>query len=138
MSARKEEDQRKLFLLCKKGISRAAIEEFHHHRQAINRFVIGALLLSEACMTALPRELKRIAPGIHIDNKEIEHVLRTEVLKREVIDCDSAVQARAAVKRALAKAAKPSLNAGQQCDTQPVEGKPHGAGADAAPPVQTL
>jgi len=137
MDARKEEDQQKLFLLCKEGISRAAIEEFHRRRQAINRFVIGALLLSESCMTALRRELKRIAPGIHIDNKEIEYVLRTEVLKREVIECDSAVQARAAVKRALAKAVKLSSGAGQQDDTQPVEAKPHGDGAHAAPPAQT-
>ena len=137
MSARKEEDQRKLFLLCKEGISRAAIEEFHHHRQAINRFVIGALLLSDPCMTALRRELKRVAPGIHIDNKEIEHVLRTEVLKREVIECDSAVQARAAVKRAIAKAVKLSSGAGQQGDTQPVEAKPHGDGVDATHPAQT-
>lgn len=130
MSARREEDQQKLFLLCKEGISRAAIEEFHHRKQVINRFVIATLLLSEPCMTILRRELKRVAPGIRVDDTEIERVLRTEVLKREVIECDSAVQAKKAVTRARAKAAKSSPNTGQQCDSQPDEAEAQESGAD--------
>ena len=44
LNSKKQEDQDKVFLLCKEGIEKAAIEEFHDHVQSVNRFMVGAIV----------------------------------------------------------------------------------------------
>lgn len=103
MNARKGEDQEKLFLLAKEGLGKAAMDGFHERMQSINRFMLGALALSEPVISAMRRELRRIAPGLKVENGEIEKILKTEVLKREVLEGDPATKAKARLKKANSK-----------------------------------
>lgn len=104
LNPRKASDHDKLFLLCKEGLSKAAIEEFHQHQQSVNRFVVGALLFTDPVLDVIRRELRRIAPEVRVDTDEIEKVLRSEVVKRDVIDCENAEQARGMIKKAAQRA----------------------------------
>ena len=100
LNPRKEEDQDKLFLLCKEGIAKDAIGEFHDHIQSVNRFMLGAIALSEPIISIIRRELRKISPGVKVTDEEIEKILLTEVLKRDVIQGESAEEAIKTVKKA--------------------------------------
>lgn len=106
LNPRSNDAQEALYLLCKEAISRAAIETYHERQKTINRFTISALVLSAPTIDVIRREIKRIAPGVKVDNLEIENILKNEVLKREVLDGEAAKEAGARVKKALSKAAK--------------------------------
>lgn len=106
LSPRKKEDQDVLYLLCKEGLSKAVIEDYHEHVRSVNKFVIGAILQSDASLSVVRRELKRVAPGIKVDTDEIESILVGSVLKRDVLEGKPANDARLRVKRASGRALK--------------------------------
>ena len=99
LNPKKEEDQEKLFLICKQGIKKDARESFYEKVQSFNRFVVGALILNEEILNDIRRELRKLSPGIKVDIPEIEQILRNEVLKRDVIEGDEAANSQAQVKR---------------------------------------
>jgi hypothetical protein len=103
LSARKKEDQDILFLLCKEGLSKAVIEEYHEHIKSVNKFTIGAILQSEVGLNMLRRELRRVSPGIKVDTDEIHAIILGDVLKREVVEGKLADEARAQVKKAAGR-----------------------------------
>ncbi len=103
LSARKEDDRDRLFLLCKEGISKAAIQQFHERQLAVNRFILTALMLTDPVIDVLRRELRRFAPDARASEVEIRNILTNEVFKREVLDCEDAERARALVKKASSR-----------------------------------
>lgn len=94
-----------LWLLAKEGWQKARIGEFHAQRQAVNRYTLGALILSEPVLDCLRRELRRMNDGIKITNEQIAESIQADVLKREVLDGDRATEARRVVVRVQKKAA---------------------------------
>lgn len=105
LSPRKESDLELIWLLCKEGWQKARLGEYHEQRQALSRFTIGALLVSDSVLSVLRRELRRASPDIRIDEDQIRAVLTTEVLRREVFEGEKAE----AAKRRVARAANRSL-----------------------------
>ena len=103
LSPRKKEDQEILFLLCKEGLGKAVIEDYHEHIRSVNKFVISAILQTETSLNLVRRELKRVAKGVKVDTKEIEAILVGDVLKRDVIEGESAKRARTRVKKSAGK-----------------------------------
>lgn len=87
---RSTQDIESLCLLCKEGWQRSALGEYHIQKQALSRFFIGALILSESVLDVIRRELKKVTPDVKITNDEIKSVLVNEVIKREVIEGERA------------------------------------------------
>jgi predicted type IV restriction endonuclease len=110
MSARDTAHLEVIVLLAKEGWQKARIGEYHSYRQALSRFTVGAILLSEPVVDQIRRELRRTTPGLKVDEDEIRAVLTTEVIKRDVIEGEKAVAAQRQVtragQRALRKAAE--------------------------------
>lgn len=102
LSVRKPEDRDKLFLLCREGLAKAAIEEYHAHVQSVNKFVIGALIQSDGVVSVLRRELRKLTPSSKVSVEEIRALL-PEVIKRDVLEGELAHQASRRVSRAAAK-----------------------------------
>lgn len=100
INPRSDSDLQTLFLLCKEGISKAAIEEYHKHVQGVNKFIIGALLISDKGIDFIERELKRTTKGLRVQESEIETILKGEVLKRDIVDGENFPAAQARVKKA--------------------------------------
>lgn len=100
MSTRKKEDQDILFLLCKEGLSKDVIEEYHEHIKSVNKYIIGAILQADVGLNMLRRELRRVSPGISVDTDEIQAIILSDVLKREVVEGKLADEARVQVKKA--------------------------------------
>ena len=111
LNPRKAEDQEKLFLLSKKGVSKAVREDYYERVQSVNRFVIGAIVLSESIVSAIRRDLRKLSSGIKVEATEIDKMLRSEVLKRDVIEGDEADKAASRVRRLSRRRAKRSENA---------------------------
>lgn len=105
INPRSETDVEQLYLWCKEGWQRSALGDFHARKQALNRFFLGAVVLSEPCLEVVRRELRRISPDIKISTEQIRAVLSNEVLKRDVVEGEKADEA----KRTVAKAAKNAL-----------------------------
>ena len=94
---------------------KSALGEFHTQQQALSRFFMGALVLSNPVLEVLRRELRRISPDVRIDVDQIKSVLANEVLKREVVESEKADEARRKIARTAGKllrtkAATPALD----------------------------
>lgn len=103
LNVRKQEDLDKVFLLCKEGIEKSAIEEFHDRVQSVNRFMVGAIVQSEPVISVIRRELRKLADGIKVNEEEIQDILINEVLKRDIVYGDSAEDAATRLKKAQKK-----------------------------------
>ena len=99
LNPRSEKDQEYLFLLSKEGLAKNARDGFYEKVQSVNRYVIGNLILSEPVLVVVRRELKKLAAGMKIDTTEVEQIVKTEVLKREIVEGEEAETASARVNK---------------------------------------
>lgn len=104
INPRKKDDQDRLFLLCKEGMDKAAIELFHKHVKSVNKHAIAAIVQSESVINIIRRELRRLTPGLKVTKEEIEKILQDQVLKRDVLE---GTAAKRAIRRHKSKAVKP-------------------------------
>ncbi|MBI5388223.1 MAG: type I restriction enzyme HsdR N-terminal domain-containing protein [Verrucomicrobia bacterium] len=100
-------DLESLYLLAKEGLTRSVLEEYHLKRQAMSRFFLGAMILSDPVLTVIRRELRRLSPGVRIEIEEIRAILAEDVLKRDVLEGERADNAHRKIAKAQrAKAPK--------------------------------
>ena len=95
------------YLLSKEGVKKSAIDVFHEETQLTNRYMVAATLMSEHVIVSVRRQLRSLSSKVKITTEDIERIIRTQILKREVIDGDEAEQAKkrlAAVERAKKRA----------------------------------
>lgn len=103
LNPRKKDDHERLFLLCKEGLSKAAIEGYEKHVKSVNKFIISAILQSESGLNLVRREIRRVSPDIRVGIEEIEEILVGDVLKRDVVEGEKAADARTQVKKAAGR-----------------------------------
>ncbi|MFA5169094.1 MAG: type I restriction enzyme HsdR N-terminal domain-containing protein [Candidatus Omnitrophota bacterium] len=120
LNARSDSDLEMLYLWCKEGWQRSALGDFHTQKQALSRFFLSAMVLSDPVLEVVRRELRRVSPDVRIDIEQIRTVLVNEVLKREVMEGEKAEEARKKVSRA----AKNALRATTQKEAKTVSTAP--------------
>jgi predicted type IV restriction endonuclease len=103
LSPKSQADLEVLYLFCKEGWIKSVLGDYQLRRQALSRFFLGALVLSDSVLEVIRRELRRVSPDVKIEIEQIKNVLASEVLKREVIDGDKATEARKKIARAANK-----------------------------------
>ena len=103
LDPKKASDLELLYNLTREGLMKSALGEFHTQQQALSRFFMGALVISNPVLEVIRRELRRISPDVRIDLEQIKSVLVNDVLKREVVESDKAGEARKKVNRAAGK-----------------------------------
>lgn len=130
VNPKKEDDIKKMFLLCREGISSAAMDAYHQHTQILNRYTIAQVILTESVVSAIRKEVKKIFPEIKIDHEQISDILNNEVLKRDVIEGEKAKETQQKIKKLTSKLAKAS-----EKKEKPVE-KPAEAIAEPAENVE--
>jgi len=94
INPKRKEEAEILFLLCKRGLIKDNIDKYYEFKQSINRYTVGAVLCTESVASAVRRELRKMNPGIKVSTDEIQEMINSEVLKREVIGSDSGEEAR--------------------------------------------
>lgn len=116
-----ESDLETLNLLSKEGITKSLLNDYHAQRQALSRYSVGALLMSDAIVDVVRRELRKMSPDVRIDSDQIREVLGNEVIKREVLEGERADDARRKVNRSVAKAQKRSARPTGAAETESIE-----------------
>ena len=117
LSARSDADIELLYLWCKEGWQRSALGDFHTQKQALSRFFLGAMVLSDSVLDVIRRELRRVSPDVRIDTEQIRSVLANEVIKREVMEGEKAEEAKKKISKALSKASRAAVAAKEQKQT---------------------
>jgi hypothetical protein len=92
--------------LSREGFTKSSMTALFQQKQATSKFSIAAILLSEPMITALRRELRRLFPGIKVEDDVLATSLAQHVLKREVVDSDEAKQAVGVLKKAMRSGAQ--------------------------------
>jgi hypothetical protein len=93
-----------VYMLSREGISKQAIDEYHEQRQILNRYVVSALMMSDPILKCIRRELRKMAPKMKVDTGQIEDLLKSEILKRDVVEGEEMTTARRKVRRASKRA----------------------------------
>ena len=93
-----------LYLLSREGLLKSVLLEYHERREATNRFLLAALILSEPVLETIRRELRRVSQGVKVELDEIKTLLLQDVLKREVVEGEPAEDARRKVQRTQGRA----------------------------------
>lgn len=89
-----------IYYLCKEALGKSLLDEYHSQKQALSKYYIGQMILTETVLDVIKRELKRLTPGVKIENDEIEEVLRSDVIKRDALEGDKAVDAKKKIQKA--------------------------------------
>lgn len=89
-----------LYLLTKEGLGRSVLGDYHTQRQALSRFFIGAIVLSDPVLEVIRRELRKMSPDVKIDTEQIKEVVLQEIFKRDIVEGEKAEEARRKIARA--------------------------------------
>jgi hypothetical protein len=111
LSARPNDDLAMIYMLCRESISSDALTEFHRQAQIVNRYVISEIIQSDAVVSTLRRELRRLFDGVRASDEDLRIILTNDVLKRDTIDGDPPKAAKALVKKAATALAKRAAKA---------------------------
>lgn len=106
INPRQTDQQDLLFLLCKRGVQKDLIDDYYEYRQSVNRYTVGALLLTESVTSAVRRELRKLKSGIKVDIEEIKSLIHDGVIKREIFESESGIEANKQLSKFLKKQEK--------------------------------
>lgn len=100
-----------LSLIAKESSSGKEIDRFWRQKQATSRYVIAQVLLQERSLRSLRRELRKLSPDVRISCDQLAALLRTELLKREALEGEKAIEASKLVRRVAQRQARESAEA---------------------------
>jgi hypothetical protein len=103
LNSKKASDVEMLYHLTREGWLRSALGEFHTQQQALSRYFMGAMIMSQTILDVMRRELRRLSPDVKVDTEQIKTVLMNEVLKREVLEGEKFDQARKKISKSASK-----------------------------------
>ena len=109
INTKKECDFDLLYYLSKEAMSKTgkdALDEYHSHKQILNKFFMSQILLSEPVLDAIRKTLKKISPETKCSNDEIHGIINDEIIKRDVLDDERTPAAKKAITKALAAPTK--------------------------------
>ncbi len=121
LNPKSDKDADCLFLLCKEGWTKSVLGDYHSQRQALSRFFLGNLLVSDTVLQVVRRELKRLSPDVKVEIDDIRQVIANEVLKREVVEGE---QAEAAKKKIIRSSSRPLRIRGDRPDVSEQDSDP--------------
>lgn len=104
LNSRRSEDVERLALLSREAWQKSRLEDYAIRKQALSRFTVAAVLLTEPCLQVIRRELRRISKKVKVEIEEVERILLQEVLKREALEGEKAATAKKLIGRAARRA----------------------------------
>jgi predicted type IV restriction endonuclease len=91
-----------LFLLTRESMLKSGLYAYHDHLQATNKFYLAAIVLNDAVIETIRRELRRVS-DVKVEVEELRALLREEVIKRDVLEGDKGEAARKKVSKSAGK-----------------------------------
>ena len=100
LSAKKQSDIELLYYLCIESFaqnSKATLEDLRAQKQILNRFIIGQVILTTTGIDSIRKCVRKLYPDLKVTNDEIYSIVYNEIFKREVIESESAAEAKKTV-----------------------------------------
>ncbi|MEO6692996.1 MAG: type I restriction enzyme HsdR N-terminal domain-containing protein [Saprospiraceae bacterium] len=101
ISIKKESDIELIHLVCKESLLKTALEEFMSKKQILNKHFIGNLLISDGILDILRKTIRKMNPDVKIEQEAIKNVLIENVIKRELLEGEKAVEANKKINKFL-------------------------------------
>lgn len=92
--------------LSRECFAHDALNAFYQQQQILSRYSIANLIFSDGVLSAIRRELKKIAPKVKIEEERLRYILQDEVLKRDVVEGEQAQTAKNTLNKLAKKAAR--------------------------------
>lgn len=105
LNPRSDDTKELLYILHKSALGKNLREEHYTKTQLINPYTITQVLLSPAIINALKKEIKRLS-DIKLDDEEISTFLSQAIVKRDLIENESAKLAEKTIKKLQKKSEK--------------------------------
>jgi hypothetical protein len=102
LNPKSADDLESVYLLTRESMLKSGLYAYHDHLQATNKFYLAAVVLSDAVLDTVRRELRRLSDA-KIEVEDLREALKLEVIKREVIEGEKADVARKKVARSAGK-----------------------------------
>lgn len=109
LNHKKQTDLDMLYCISKEGLGKSVLEEYHLQKQALSRFFIGQIVLTDGVIDSIKKALKKVSPDAKIANEEIKTVLLNEVLKREVLEGEKVEEAKKKVNKIFKPVVKKTI-----------------------------
>lgn len=116
LSHRRGDDVDMVALLSREAWKKSRLDDYAVQKQALSRFTIAAVLLTEPVLGMIRREIRRISSEVKVEQEAIAQVLTADVIKREVIEGEKAE----AAKKMIQKAARRALRAAEREEKEAV------------------
>jgi len=97
---------RDLSLLSREAACAGTMTKYWKQKEATSRFVVGQLLLAEPTLRLLSREIRVLSGGVRVAPEHLAELLRSEILKRDVLEGERAEVAAKLVRRVTRRRAK--------------------------------
>lgn len=99
----------KLFMISKEGTEKKVRDEVYEKTQCVNRFIIGAVMMSQPIVQLVRKEIRKIADRVNVSEEEVLKIIKDECLRRDLTEGDEAAVASKKLSKLQVKAvAKPS------------------------------
>jgi hypothetical protein len=99
LSPKKESDLNMLYYVSRESLSKSVLEDFHEQKQALSKFFLGQIILSEPVLDAIRKTIKKMSPGAKMELAEIKEVVSNDIIKREIIEGDKADESKKKVNK---------------------------------------
>lgn len=106
INLRQKDTLESLFVICKEGQSKNAIDELSEKANIVNKHTISAILTDEKIINAVRLQLNKISDTIKTNNDDVLDIISNDVIKRDILDDDAYKKAKAKLKRLRKKANK--------------------------------
>jgi len=107
--------------LSKEGWLKSFLYEYHSQKQALSKFFLSALIVSDSIIDVIRRELRKISPDVKVTSEQIKEVILKEVLKREVIEGEKADEAKKKINKVFSKISKSKQTKQIETETEKVK-----------------
>ncbi len=109
ITIKNEAELLQLYMISKEGIAKSSktpLQDFYAKKELVNKYIISNIILSEDGLNFIRKNLKKISADSKATNDDIEGIVKSEIIKREVMDDDAMKSAKNKVNRALKKTVK--------------------------------
>jgi hypothetical protein len=90
---------RDLSLLSREATNAGTMDKYWKQKEATSRFVVGQLLLTDAVLRLVRRQVRHLSGGVKVTPDHLAALMRNEVIKRDVLEGERAASATKIVKR---------------------------------------
>lgn len=100
------EELNMLYMLCKRGVQKSNLDSFYSHKKSVNSYSVGAVIQTEAVISAIRREMKKVNSKVDVSKEDILKILLNDIVRRDVLESDEGKKELRRAKRVLSNKKK--------------------------------